>query len=102
MKPSLSDINNSSIIILDAGKILTIKINKIQNSVTQLFWMGEEVNKDITNELISVESQYTIGNMTVDTPYTMGMVIAKLLRGEANKKCIKMLNVFDKIVSVHS
>ena len=52
----------------------------------------------MTEDVINEELNYSIGDMVVNTPYTLGMVAAKLLKGTANGKCKKVLNVFDEII----
>lgn len=98
MKTQISDINNASIIILDAGDFLKIKVDKVENKVIELIRTGSETNRDMTEDVINEELNYSIGDMVVNTPYTLGMVAAKLLKGTANGKCKKVLNVFDEII----
>lgn len=98
MKTQISDLNNASIIILDAGDFLKIKVDKTENKVIELIHTGSETNRDMTEDVLNEESNYSIGDMVVNTPYTLGMVAAKLLKGTVNGKCIKVLNVFDNII----
>lgn len=98
MKIKNSDLNNASVIILDAGNFLKIKVDKVENKVTELIHTGIETNKDVTKEVLIAESKYTIGDMVVGTPYTLGMVVAKLLNNTADLQCKKtLLHIFDKI-----
>ena len=98
MKTQISDLNNASVIILDAGDFLKIRIDKAENKVTELIHTGSETNRDMTNSVLNEESNYSIGDIVVNTPYTLGMVVAKLLKGTVNGKCKKVLNVFDEII----
>lgn len=98
MKTQISDLNNASVIILDAGDFLKIRIDKTENKVTELIHTGSGANRDMTDSVLNEESNYSIGDMVVNTPYTLGMVVAKLLKGTANGKCKKVLNVFDEII----
>lgn len=40
MKTQISDLNNASIIILDAGDFLKIKVDKVENKVIELIRTG--------------------------------------------------------------
>lgn len=97
MKIKLSELNNASVIILDSYDFLKVKIDKTNGIVTELIHTGEETNRDVTQEVLKAESNYTIGDMVIDSPYTLGMVIAKLLKNEVNQKCMCMLNAFDEV-----
>ena len=98
MKTKLSELNNASVIILDAGDFLKIRIDKNENKIIELICNGKEINRDMTKNALDIESNYTLGDMVVDTPYTLGMVTAKLLKGAVNNKCKKILNAFDEII----
>ena len=98
MKYTLSELNNASTIILDAKGFLKIKIDKKEGIITEVSKMGKESNIDVTQEILDIESNYSIGDIVVDTPYSLGMVVAKLFKGNANNKCKKALNIFDEII----
>ena len=38
------------------------------------------------------DTEYTIEDITVDTPYNGGMVMAKILQGKADSKCLNFIN----------
>ena len=69
MKYTLSELNNASTIILDAKGFLKIKIDKKEGIITEVSKIGKESNIDVTQEVLDIESNYSIGDIVVDTPY---------------------------------
>ena len=90
----IKDINNAKKIYfsIELIKKFDIVIDKALNKIY-------ENNTDITQECLNIMNEYTIGDMVIDSPYKGGMVMAKILYGKADKKCLQYLNsVADNII----
>lgn len=77
---------------IEIGRKFEIVIDKESNKIF-------ENNTDVTQECLDVMSQYTIGDIVIGSPYKGGMVVAKILQGNADRKCLQYLNsVADNII----
>lgn len=91
-------LNNASIIILDSKDFLSIKIDKTLGIVTESIIMGRESGRDITEEVLSTDVRYAAYNTDTGGSYTLGLVIKKLLRSEADSKCKSFIKLFDRVI----
>ena len=94
MKIKIKDINNANKITItfEFFREHKIVIDKNQNLI-------EENGVDITQECLKILNEYTIGDIVVESPYKGGMVLALILQGKANGKCLKYLKaIADNIV----
>ena len=71
-------------IIVDKKDHLIITTNK----------MGEEVWDDDTEACKNIFNSYTIGDMVIDAPYKVGMIMWKILNNTADFKCKKFVKNF--------
>lgn len=90
-------INDYNTITLKSS-ILTFKIDKKTRTVTELEKMGEETNRDCTNEILNQLSKYISWDITIDSDYNLSQVIANIINGAVNFNCLNILMCFDKII----
>lgn len=98
MNYTVSKLNKASVITLDAKDFLKIKIDKKSGEIIEVFRFGKKENRDITKEILAIDTKYTVGNKIMRTPYTLGVVLKKLFNGDVNNKCKKALKIFDNII----
>lgn len=91
------DVKNASIVKLENDDFLCIEINKITKTIKQCGGMNELSYKDMTRECMQVEADYK-SDLAGDKPYSLGLVCCKILNGTVDRKCMKMLRAFDRVI----
>lgn len=94
---SIKDINLAKVITFDSGDFYQVKVDKNEKKVYRLRRCDNKEIQDITDVIIDSASKYTIGDIVIDAPYTMGVFLARVLDGCVNRKCINWLKVWDAV-----
>ena len=90
----ISRLNNAKIIILD-NQFCHIIIDKINHNIIQTRQWNDMVNEDVTEECEQMESEYTVGDMVIETPYKGGIVMSKLLNNRTDGRCLNFIDIFN-------
>ena len=90
----ISKLNKAEIISLD-NEMCHIAINKIDHTIIQTRQWDNDICQELTEECEKMESEYTIGDMVIETPYKGGIVMSKLLNNRTDKKCMNFINLFN-------
>lgn len=98
MTHSIYEINYANIITFDGGDYFTIKVDKITKKIYQIMYLGKSVEKEITEEVETVASKYTIGDIATGTPYNLGVFLSRVLKGNVNRKCSGWMKVWNSII----
>ena len=91
---TIERLNDAKVIILN-NNFCTVVVDKEKHSIVQTRKLNKEMNEDITEICEQMESKYTIGDMVVETPYTGGMIMSKLLNNCVDRRCMKFINNFN-------
>lgn len=94
---SIKDINQASVLIFDSDDFCRVKVDKKERRIYRLKFFEEDKIEDITDEIYEIASRYTIGDIVIDAPYTLGVFLARVLNGVTNRKCINWLKLWDSI-----
>ena len=89
----ISKLNKTQIISLD-NEICHIIINKIDHTIIQTRQWDNDIHQDVTEKCEKAESEYTIGDMVIETPYKGGVVMSKILNNRIDKRCMKFMDLF--------
>lgn len=95
---SVKEINQAKVITFDSGDFYRVKVDKIEKKIYRLKFCEEDEIKDITDEIYEIASRYTIGDIVIDAPYTLGVFLARVLDGVTNRKCISWIKLWDSII----
>ena len=95
---SVKDMNLAHTIIFDSGDFFKIKIDKKDGRIYQIMFCGNDENVDITKDVEAIASKYTIGDMVVDRPYSIGKFLFHALHGTVNNKCIRLFKLWDSMI----
>lgn len=93
MRLSKIKLNEARTISLE-NEFWSIIVNKNNHTIIQTKQCDEDICKDVTEECEQMERNYTIGDMVIEKPYKLGMVMSKLLNNRIDKRCISSLCYF--------
>lgn len=90
----ISKLNKAEIISLD-NEMCHIVINKIDHTIIQTRQWDNDIYQDFTEKCEKMESEYSIGDMVIETPYKGGVVMSKLLNNRTDERAMKFVNLFN-------
>lgn len=90
---NINDLNSANIIIFNSKGFLKVKVDKFNQKIYQLRYLGDEEVRDVTKEIEDVAMQYTLGN----SPCTMGVFLYLVLCNEVDMEHIRFVKFWDSI-----
>ena len=87
MRMTMKDINDANEVIIT---LFNKKIYRIDKKSQKIY----ENDNDVTDLCLQLESKYTIGDMVIDSPYTFGMMMARVMKNQTDRKCLRFLKEF--------